>query len=95
MSEENTESNVETTPEVSASEIAPKDVVKAASVKAEAAAKAAVAVVQAEAELEIALAKATAAKAVAEAAADAQSLRQTPPSLISPTGHEMRQLPSG
>jgi len=70
MSEENTESNVETTPEVSASETASKDIVKAAAVKAEAAAKAAVAVVQAEAELEIALAKATAAKAVAEAAAE-------------------------
>ena len=70
MSEENTESNVETTPEVSASETASKDVVKAAAVKAEAATKAAVAVVQAEAELEIALAKATAAKAVAEAAAE-------------------------
>ena len=70
MSEENTESNVETTPEVSASETASKDIVKVAAVKAEAAAKAAVAVVQAEAELEIALAKATAAKAVAEAAAE-------------------------
>ena len=70
MSEENTESNVETTPEVSASETASKDIVKVAAVKAEAAAKAAVAVVQAEAELEIALAKATTAKAVAEAAAE-------------------------
>ena len=70
MSEENKESKVETTPEVSASETISKDVAKAAAVKAEAAAKAAAAVVQAEAELEIALAKATAAKAVAEAAAE-------------------------
>lgn len=70
MSEENKESKVETTPEVSASEIAPKDVAIAAAAKAEVAAKAAAAVVQAEAELEIALAKATAAKAVAEAAAE-------------------------
>lgn len=70
MSEENKESKVETTPEVSASETAPKDVAKTAAVKAEAAAKATAAAVQAEAELEIALAKATAAKAVAEAAAE-------------------------
>ena len=70
MSEENMESNVESTPEVSASETASKDVVKVAAVKAEAAAKAAVAVVQAEAELEIALAKATSAKAIAVAAAE-------------------------
>jgi len=70
MSEENKESKVETTPEVSASETVPKDIAKTAAVKAEAAAKATAAVIQAEAELEIALAKATAAKAVAEAAAE-------------------------
>jgi colicin import membrane protein len=70
MSEENMESKVETTHEVSASEIAPKDVTKAAATKIEAAAKAAAAVAQAEAEVEAALAKATAAKAAAEAAAE-------------------------
>jgi len=70
MSEENKESKVETTSEVSASETVPKDIAKTAAVKAEAAAKATAAVIQAEAELEIALAKATAAKAVAEAAAE-------------------------
>src|SRR3990167_7235026 len=43
MSEENMESKVETTPEVSASEIAPKDVAKAAAAKIEAEAKAAAA----------------------------------------------------
>ena len=70
MSEENKESKVETTSEVSASETVPKDIAKTAAVKAEAAAKATAAVIQAEAELEIALAKATSAKAVAEAAAE-------------------------
>jgi len=70
MSEENKESKVETTSEVSASETIPKDIAKTAAVKAEAAAKATAAVIQAEAELEIALAKATSAKAVAEAAAE-------------------------
>lgn len=70
MSEENKESKVETTSEVSASETVPKDIAKTAAVKAEAAAKATAAVIQAEAELAIALAKATAAKAVAEAAAE-------------------------
>src|SRR3990167_6221172 len=70
MSEENMESKIETTPEVSASEIAPKDVAKAAAAKIEAAAKAAAAVAQAEAEVEAALAKAAAAKAAAEAAAE-------------------------
>ena len=70
MSEENKESKVDTTSEVSASETVPKDIAKTAAVKAEAAAKATAAVIQAEAELEIALAKATAAKAVAEAAAE-------------------------
>lgn len=70
MSEETKEHEVETTPEVSASESVPKDISKTAALKAEAAAKATAAVIQAEAELEIALAKATAAKAVAEAAAE-------------------------
>ena len=70
MSEENKESEVETTSEVSASETVPKDIAKTAAVKAEAAAKATAAVIQAEAELEIALAKAASAKAVAEAAAE-------------------------
>jgi colicin import membrane protein len=69
MSEENKESNIVTTPEVSASE-SPKDVVKTTAAKIEAAAKAAVAVAQAEAEIEVALAKAAAAKAIAEAAAE-------------------------
>lgn len=70
MSEENQESKVETTSEVSASESTSKDVAKAAAAKIEAAAKAAAAVSQAEAEVEAALAKAAAAKAVAEAAAE-------------------------
>lgn len=70
MSEENEESKVETTPEVSALEATPKDVAKTAAEKAEAAAKAAAAVASAEAEVEVALAKAAAAKAVAEAAAE-------------------------
>lgn len=70
MSEENQESKVETTSEVSASESTSKDVAKAAAAKIEAAAKAAAAVSQAEAEVEAALAKAAAAKAIAEAAAE-------------------------
>jgi len=70
MSEENQESEIETTHEVSASEASPKDVTKAAAAKIEAAAKAAAAVAQAEAEVEAALAKAAAAKAAAEAAAE-------------------------
>lgn len=69
MSEENKESKVETTPEVSASE-STKDMAKTAAAKVEAAAKAAAAVAQAEAEVEAALAKAAAAKAAAEAAAE-------------------------
>lgn len=70
MSEENKESKVEITPEVSASESTIKDPAKIASAKAEAAAKAAAAVAQAEAEVEAALAKAAAAKVAAEAAAE-------------------------
>lgn len=70
MSEENQESEIETTHEVSASEATPKDIAKAATAKIEAAAKAAAAVAQAEAEVEAALAKAAAAKAIAEAAAE-------------------------
>src|SRR3989338_6136155 len=52
MSEENMESKVETTPEVSASELAPKDVAKAAAAKIEAVAKAAAAKAGAEAAAE-------------------------------------------
>jgi colicin import membrane protein len=69
MSEEK-ESKVNTTPEVSASEATPKDIVKTAAEKIEAAAKAAAEVARAEAEVEIALAKAVAAKAVADTAAE-------------------------
>ena len=69
MSEEK-ESKVDTTPEVSASEDTPKDIVKTAAEKIEAAAKAVAEVARAEAEVEVALAKAAAAKAVANAAAE-------------------------
>jgi len=71
MSEENKESKVKETPEVSASESQSKDSAKIAAAKAEATAKAAAeAVAQAEAEVQAALAKAAAAKAAAEAAAE-------------------------
>lgn len=70
MSEENPESEMKTTHEISASEATSKDIAKAAAAKIEAAAKAAAAVAQAEAEVEAALAKAAAAKAAAEAAAE-------------------------
>ncbi|MGI0056460.1 MAG: hypothetical protein ACREAK_03705 [Nitrosarchaeum sp.] len=70
MSEGNKESKVETTPEISASESASKDMAKGAAAKVEAAAKAVAAVAQAEAEVEAALAKAAAAKVIAEAAAE-------------------------
>ena len=73
MSEENNESKVETTSEVSPSESLSKDSAKMAAAKAEAIAKAAAeAVAQAEAEVTAALAKAAAAKAAAEAAAEAE-----------------------